>query len=196
MAYGLPTLPAPPPFVYQALLKADAPNLPAPAPTGGWGLYLDGAQVIIPDSVVAVEFRKDYRLIDYPVEPQGFQSYNKVTMPFEARLTMTKGGNDGDRTDFFNQCQLIAQTTDLYTLVMPEVQYMNCNIEHFDYKRSAEGGIGLLTVEFWLREIRQTVTQTFSNTIAPSGASPVNLGLLFAQLPSETQVHEVLTGTE
>jgi hypothetical protein len=60
---------------------------------GQWGIYTtSGGQVLEWDNVISVEGAEEFRNSDYPVEKGGFATYNKVTVPFETRVIMTKGG--------------------------------------------------------------------------------------------------------
>src|SRR5215831_11227345 len=54
-----------------------------PAP---WGIYLGGAPIIVANSTISFEFRKEWLLLDYPVERGAFESYNKVWTPFVCRM--------------------------------------------------------------------------------------------------------------
>lgn len=141
-----------------------------------WGVFLNGKPVIEPDSVVAVEFKKEYRLADYPMEQGAFQTYNKVTTPYDARISMTKGGTDLDRQVFLGTAANIAASLDLYDFVTPEVIYSNANIARFDYQRTSTNGVKLLTVHFYLSEIRVTVPAIFTNTKQPSSQTNQNGG--------------------
>lgn len=157
--------------------------------TPQWGIFLDGEQVLFPDSMVSLEYKKDYRIVDYPMEEGAFQSYNKVTTPYDARIRVTKGGTIEDRQAFLQDVAGIAESLDLYDLITPEVSYSNANVMHVDYRRTATNGVGLLSIDLWLIEIRSTVTPIlFSKTQAPSGADPVQLGQVQPQIPSLAQI--------
>lgn len=143
-----------------------------------WGIFDDaGNPVIIGDSVRAVEWRKEFRVSDYPVEDGGFETYLKVETPFDAKLTFLKGGSDADRAEFLGLCQAtLADHVNLYTVVTPEATYESATVEHMDYRRSEINGAKLLQVDLWLIEVRQTATEEYSNTKDPSGTATVNDG--------------------
>lgn len=166
-----------------------------------WGIFdQNGNPVIVPDSIYGVDFRKDYRLSDFPVEQGGFGTYNKVALPFETRVIMTAGGSDGDRTAFLAAVDAACNSMALYNVVTPEVIYPNVNLTHYDYRREQKSGTTLLTVEIGLEEVRVTATAQFTqsdnnsgatlvkNAQSASGTPPVNEGTVQTDnlTPSET----------
>lgn len=167
------------------VLTSDAGGLPvAPNQKSKWGIYTAGSTVVLaiaPDSIVSLEYKRDWRIPNYPQENGAFESYNKVKMPFDARLHMTKGGSLADRQAFLIDLESAAASLDLYDIVTPEETYLNANISHINYMRRADHGLGLIEVEIWLTEIRVTSNPSFSNTIDPSSQSKVNDGTVQAQ---------------
>lgn len=153
-----------------------------------WGLFNDdGSLALAPDSIISVDFKKDWKVPNYPQELGSFESYNKVTMPFDARVRMTKGGTDAERSAFLDAVDAAAGSLNLYGVVMPDVTYENANIVNYSYQRTSTNGVGLLTVDLWLIEIRETATAAFSSTAAPSGADPVSNGSVQPVDPSATR---------
>lgn len=186
--YDVPDVPGVPPLLrapgpapaQPILLSADAPQAYA-APQIKWGIYDSNlAPVIVGETVSVFEFRKEYRVIDYPVEQGSFSSYNKVQLPFEARLTFMQGGTDGDRQAFLAEvqatCDAVASASDplslaLFTVLTPEVVYPNVTITHYDFSRRAKNGVTLLAVDVWVRQVRPVSGPQFANTKSASGAS-------------------------
>ena len=140
-----------------------------------WGIYKGNQPILTPDSIVGVDFKKDFRVSDYPQEKGGFQSYNKVELPFDCHVSMTKGGTESERADFLNQVRSLAGTLDLYSIVTPEILYDSASLTHYVYRRRSQTGAGLLTVDLHLQEIRVTVTST-TTTASPDGATSKNGG--------------------
>lgn len=60
------------------------------------GLLL-GQQLINQISVVDFEYKQDWNISNYTVEDGGFQSYNKVQLPFDVRMRIAAGGNQTNR---------------------------------------------------------------------------------------------------
>lgn len=189
---GVPPLkrnPLAPAFVAQQALTGDDPSISAfGGSTTQWGVFDDqGNQVLEPDSIVVVEEMKEWRISDYPVEDGSFQSYNKVEMPQEVRVTMVKGGQVSDRQQFLSDLDSIAGDTKLYTVVTPEIEYDNVNLERHSLARSSRNGVSLIAVEIVMREIRVTANGTLSNTKQPDGADAVDGGSVQPQTPTAQQ---------
>jgi hypothetical protein len=141
-----------------------------------WGIYQDGELVLAPDNIVDFGFRHSWRLPTYPQEQGAFQNYNKVQTPFDVKIRMTRGGSVQDRQDFLDSSEAIAGSLDLYDVVTPEAVYIGANVTNYDYRRTAQAGAGLITVDFTLLEIRVTAEAAFSNTKDPSSAAKVDGG--------------------
>src|SRR6185312_12186285 len=170
------------------MLLKDAVSAYLSAPTE-WGIFQNGKSVLISDSVVSVDYRKEWHISDYPIEQGNFESYNKVRMPYDARITFSKGGTDSDRNEFLTTIESISASLELYDVVTPEFTYVNANISHFDYQHTSINGVGLLAVTIWLQEIRATAASAFSKveTAEPSGAKPLNNGVS-QSLPASSTV--------
>jgi hypothetical protein len=175
---GVPALSRDPFIVVEdvLLLVSDAISFLSGFGQPQWGIYLDGIPVIPADSVVSVEYRNDFSIADFPLEQGAFESYDKVSSPFSVRVRFAQGGSQSARQNFLDSIAEAAQGLDLYDVVTPEQVYTSVNISHYDFKRSAQNGAGLIMVDVWLTEIRVTATAEFSNTKSPTSASPVNNG--------------------
>lgn len=144
-----------------------------------WGIFDDsGSPVAVPDTVVSVDYRQDYKISDYPVEQGGFESYDKVTVPYDARVRFAVYS---DRAGFLEAVASAAASLDLYTIVTPDAVYSDANIVHVDYTRSTRNGVSQVLVDVWLEEVRQTGTTQFAasgseNTRSPSGSADRNGG--------------------
>lgn len=157
-----------------------------------WGIFLKGKLIAEADNVLSVEYRQDSRVSQYPQEQGAFQSYNKVATPFEARVQLTKGGSEFDRSAFLKAIESAARSLDLYDVATPERTYSNANIERFDYRRTAHNGAGLITVEIWLVEVRETAKTAFTKTALASGADPKTVGAVQAQTVTPAQASVIL----
>jgi hypothetical protein len=176
-----------------ALLTADAQNIANMFGPPQWGVYLNGAMAISPDSFSSFDHKKDWRISDFPQQEGAFESYNKVATPYDARVSMTKGGTVSDRLSFLQSAQSAAASLNLYDILTPEQTYKNCNITHIDLRRTATNGVTLLTVDLWFEEIRIAASAKLSNTAAPSGADPVNGGTVQATQPTAFQQNQINT---
>jgi hypothetical protein len=137
-----------------------------------WGVFQGGSPIIAADSTLSLEFRKDWVVGDYPIERGSFESYDKVEVPFDARVRFAAGGSPDTRQGLLNSIKAIAGDTNLYDVVTPDAVYTSANIVHYGYHRAAEAGVSLLIVDLWVKEIRVANGTTLANTAQPSGADP------------------------
>lgn len=156
---------------------------------------VNGKTVIEPDSVIGFEFRGESRLAGYPMEQGAFSTYNKVQMPYAARIRMTCGGNVAiaglggmSRDAFLTALEYLKASLDLVSIVTPDMTYPRLNLERFDYKREASNGVTLLTVEAMFSEVRETAGVAFSNTAMPSGQDPKSMSCLKPLDPTPAQI--------
>lgn len=190
---GVPPLPRDP-FAIAAgvvLLAADAIGIFGTSLNPEWGIFKSGVPVVIADNVVSVDFKRDWNLADFPIEQGAFESYDKVQVPFDARVRFSAGGAAEDREALLISVQRVAASLDLFDVVTPEITYTNVNVVHYDYRRQARGGLGLLVVDVWCQEVRVTATATFSNTQAPASASAVNDGTVQTTAAASAQVSKL-----
>ena len=161
-----------------------------------WGIYKDGKAVLAFDSFVAMDFRAESHISDYPIERGNFESYNKVALPNEYRLTISKAGSDSDRSQFLSSLALIAKSLDLYSIATPDAAYAGTNITRYDFRRAAQNGVSLLVVDLNFQEIRQTASSAFVKATEPSGQAQVDDGFVQtppvpATVPAPTTTYDV-----
>lgn len=201
---NVPFAPGVPPVNRSPLFPADDQDEPQLTSSGKetnadaakqWGLFTQDGQPAAPaDNVIAVEVALEARISDYPVEKGGFGSYNKVQVPFDIRLVMSRGGSVEDRQDFLKAVQDAWQSTDLFNVVTPECVYLDVNVVTVRETRAADRGMGLLTLEIGLRKVRQTAKLVFSQTQDPASADAVNDGSVQTQEQADAQQYEGAAG--
>lgn len=150
-----------------------------------WGVFRDGIPAFEFQSVTRFDYRQDWPVSDYPVEEGGFQSYDKVQLPFDLRLRVVSGPSESDRQALLDSIEDAANSLDLLDVVTPEKVYESVNITHYDLARTAVNGVGMLTVDVWFTEIRVTSTATFTDTKTPGAAGNQNLGNVQAEAPNQ-----------
>jgi hypothetical protein len=131
-----------------------------------WGLFLDGAPVVVAESVISFEFKKGSSLSGFPIEEGGFENYNKVKRPFDVRLRFSTGGTIADRQDLLSSIDAIVDSLDLFDAVTPEAIYTSVNPVHYDYRRTAVNGVGLLVVDVFCEQVRVTASSSFTTAQA------------------------------
>lgn len=130
-----------------------------------WGVFdSDGAQVIEPDSIVDFDYRKEYRISDFPIEQGNFASYNKVLVPFDAAVRMRQGGSLADRTQFLLDCETVVDSFDLYDILTPEKRYTTVNCVRMEVSRKGSEGAFVVEVDLFFRLIQQTSAQYSTST--------------------------------
>jgi hypothetical protein len=154
-----------------------------------WGIFdQNGNSVVTADNMISFEYRQEWDLLTYPVEDGGFQTFNKVAIPFTARMLFSSGGSFENRQALLDSVDRIAGDLNLYNVLTPEEIYLNASIHHYDYKRTAIDGATLIKVAIWMTQVNDTGTATGSNAQQPGGTDPVNLGQQQTQPPTEAQL--------
>lgn len=158
----------PPSTITNIAVPEAATQLWASAQAGTpWGILDDSfAPVVVPDSFLNFENRNEWRISDYPVQQGSFASYNKVIVPFEASVRLSKGGTLLERQAFIKSIDAIAGDTNLYTIFSPEKAYQNVNVTRYEVtRRGAEGAYFLCEVDIYFRQILEVPAQ-YSTTAA------------------------------
>lgn len=169
---GLPSLPNDFPALAGIVLLVD--DLVSPPQSNLWGIFLDGEPVVLADNVLSLDFKQEFLICDYPVEGGSFASYNKVQRPAEVKLRFSAGNSLSNRTAFLQSIQNVIGDTNLYDIVSPEVTYINFNFIHQDYKRTAQEGNGLISVDIWCREVRPASSSSTNTTTSSGGGNSSN----------------------
>lgn len=121
-----------------------------------WGIFdSNGNRVVVPDNIYAFSDRQEWRESDYTVQRGAFESYNKVIVPAENMIRMTKGGSLSDRTEFLSQIDAIAPNTTLYQIRTPEKTYLNRNVLRVELMRRSSEGAFFIEVDITLRNINE-----------------------------------------
>jgi hypothetical protein len=193
------------PGVPQLLRSPLAPTFTAPTPgaaqrgalssgakqKSAWGIFDSSLNpVLSPDSVVDFGFSNEWKLPNFPVQRGAFSSYDKVPLPFEVSVRMSKGGSVGDRTQFLSDLDTIARSLDLYFIGTPERIYQNCNIFRYEVtRRGAEGACFLTEVDVFFAQINQVAAQYTNTAKATQNAQqavskpPISQGLVQPKAP-------------
>lgn len=188
----LPRLPSSGVSLAQLASTASAPTQAVPqgysAATSSWQITnTSGAVLLTPDSVLEFEYRGEMKIPTYPVEQGSFQSYNKVYVPFDARMTCACNGNGAmTREAFLGTIEALRQSLELVSIVTPDEIYQPCNLIHVDYRRHARNGATMIVAQLWFQEIRDYGPATIT-TAQPSGASAQPVGQVSPVDPTTQQ---------
>lgn len=128
-----------------------------------WGLYTESGELALEvDSFVEVSYSKEFNTPAYPLEGGGFETYNKIEAPYEARIVLTKGGEEDVKKVFIETLERFNRSLDLLQIETPSKSYANANIVRLQIARTREQGADLIRAEVSLREIRAVTTNTFT----------------------------------
>jgi hypothetical protein len=118
-------------------------------------------------STSSVDYSKEMKVSDFPIEKGSFASYNKVELPATPIVTLAFTGKEKERTIFLQDIDNACKSNFLYNVVTPEVTYKNYSIERYAYQRRHDRGATLLLVEISLKEIRQVSVQYIKTSKTP-----------------------------
>lgn len=195
---NVPDLPGVPPLIRApgeslgsfaiSLITTDAIGLLEGLLAPVWGIFDEfGAPMAVADTALSIEYRGDSRISKYPQEQGGFSDYNKVQVPYSARVQLACGGSDARRAAFLSSIEASKQSTMLFTVITPDATYENANVVAYDYRRTSKNGVTLVVAEVYLEEVRQTVVAQFNNTQNAASQDSASLGQVQGQTPTAAQ---------
>lgn len=152
-------------------LTADSPSIGSAFGAPQWGIFTQqGAPLLVVDSVASIEYSRDYHISDYPQEQGAFESYNKVQLPFQAKIGFLINQS---RVQFLQNIEAAVASLDLVVVATPEISYSSANLTHYGYRRESSGGVTLIRVEVWCEEVRISATATAAAG-TPTTPAPVS----------------------
>ena len=183
---GVPPLPPGFAVALPSLITSDTAGIISAVRGGQWGIFdSNGNAVLQVDAVDSIEYARDYRVSDYTQENGAFQSYNKVQVPYEAKVGFLISDA---RVEFLNTVEAVLASLELFFVVTPEVSYASSNLIHYGYRRVSRNGVTLMRVEVWCEEIRVSATTTLANAQSNNGLPTQQNGTIQPQvvLPAGT----------
>lgn len=143
-------------------------------------------------STLSFDFTRETQISGFPIEAGSFAAYNKVQLPATPSVVLALSGSEGDRTNFLNAIDDACNSTELFTVVTPEVQYVNYSLVRYSLSRRADRGVTLLVVEIFLMEVREVsatftqVARPITNPQNPGATSQTNNGLTQPAAPPQS----------
>jgi hypothetical protein len=126
---------------------------------------IGGASAVL--STYGLDYVKEMRVADFPLEGGAFATYNKVELPANPTVTLIlDSSSENDRTNFLNAIDAATKSTNVYNIVTPTVTYTRYTLERYSYRRYATRGAYLLMVEISLKEARG-VSAAFAQATGP-----------------------------
>ena len=165
------------------LAKTDSSDLRLKNARPVWGIFLESELLIEPDSILALDYHREWTVADFPMEKGAFNSYDKVAKPFDVRLRMTKGGNESTRGAFIRDIETLGESLVLVDVVSPDRTYLGVTITSIGYTQAATNGVGLITFDIALRQVRETASSAMSSDVVqdPGSADSKNGGTVQAK---------------
>lgn len=166
--------------------------------TGLIGTALDSVGIGATLSTGAVDYSKETKVSDFPIEKGSFASYNKVETPAAPIVTLHLSGSENNRRTFLDEIDKAVKSMDFYSVVTPEVTYINYSIERYNYSRTNVKGATLMSVELTLKEIREVSSQysqsSGSQILVPKdvgAAASVDNGKIQAKTPDTSTLKKI-----
>lgn len=162
-----------------------------------WGVFDKNNRLVVnADSVQAFDWRKENRISNFPIQAGQFGTYNRVGLPSETSVILSKGSANGNglaaRSAFLAQIDaIVAQSNiNLYTIRTPEKSYVNVSVTRAEISRRGVGSANYIDVELYFIEIADvaaqysTTTTPTNNASTPSALPVTNQGLSNATAPT------------
>lgn len=144
-----------------------------------WGIFNQyGIPIMLADTVHSLKYNNNSQIAQAPVEKGSFASYNKVQNPYQATVTMIRGGGDVTKRGLFiAQLELLSKSTLLFHVITPEYVHINAAIVGYDYARDPNAGARMIIANIHLEEVREAkVTYETKETKNPDDAPQVDGG--------------------
>ena len=84
---------------------------------------------------LSADIRNESKVVSAPVEEGSFATYNKVATPLEVNVTLGIQGDDSTLQDALDTLTTLQAGTQLVSLVTPNAEYPDLNLEGFNYSR-------------------------------------------------------------
>lgn len=160
-----------------------------------WGIFNQyGIPIMLADTCYSVKYQNNSQIAQAPVEKGTFTSYNKVQNPYQATVTLIRGGGDPTlRGLFIAQLELLSKSTLLFHVITPEYVHLNAAITGYDYARAPQDGARMIAASIYLEEVREgSVSYETKETKNPADAPPVDAGQQQVQATPESILSRVV----
>ena len=145
---------------------------PTNSNNSGWALCREDGSVIELESVLRVDVDSSNQVMQAPVEQGAFAMYNKAVGPTTVDLQVAIKGDVAKRAELTKLLLDLSGTTELLTLITPEMEFSGYNLESAQYSRKIDDGVDIIYFDLGLIEVRQVAAQYGNAKVA----KPVNKG--------------------
>lgn len=160
-----------------------------------WGVFNQfGIPILLADTVYSVKYQNGSQIAQAPVEKGTFASYNKVQNPYQATVTMARGGGDVTKRGLFiAQLDALSKSTLLFHVITPEYVHINAAITGYDYAREPQSGARMIVANLYLEEVREAeVTFETKETKNPEDSATAEAGEKQPQEASQSVLSRVV----
>lgn len=106
-------------------------------------------------SIFDMTIRCGGSVVSAPIEKGSFVSYNKTNEPLEINATLAYEGTSTYLQSCIEQVKKLKESVALFSIITPNYEYKNMNLESFDYAQKREDGLGALYIKATFREIKE-----------------------------------------
>lgn len=132
-----------------------------------WSIIDDqGQRAVAFDVMINFDITAENKVIQSPTEMGNFVMYNKVVTPNQIGLQVAIMGDSSRLQEALNILFQLQASTDLISVISPEYEYQNYNLEKMQYQRAAEKGIDVIYVDLGFIEVREATVQYSNARIA------------------------------
>lgn len=132
-----------------------------------WSIIDDqGQRAVAFDVMINFDITAENKVIQSPTEMGNFVMYNKVVTPNQIGLQVAIMGDSARLQEALNILFQLQASTDLISVISPEYEYQNYNLEKMQYQRAAEKGIDVIYVDLGFIEVREATVQYSNARIA------------------------------
>lgn len=146
-----------------------------------WALLNEnGAVAFEYTSFVGLEVQNEGQALSYPIEKDGFATYNKVQSPLVIRVVFCKQGLNSEFEPILNKLNELQKGIDKLFISTPSFYYGPVTLESYNNTRTQESGAAMLTVDCTFVEVKEVETSRTTTVITrpknPTSADKTNTG--------------------
>ena len=118
------------------------------------------------NAFMSASVKSESKVTQYPVEYGSFAAYNLVQSPLEINCVLAKQGFPEDLSKYVDALLTYVESTDLLSIVTPDLEYPRMKLIKVNFDRTAENGTDIIFAECNFTEIRQIRPEYTSARVA------------------------------
>ena len=133
-----------------------------------YGLKIKDAKtndnIAVFDSFLGYDYLGENKTVERPVENGSFSSYNKITMPYQINVRLSKMGYPIELRELVDTLEKYKNSTNLVNIILPYKSYINVSLNKLSHGIKEGGAISMLICELGFSEIRKEYA-TYQNLV-------------------------------